>query len=113
MTGLLPREAPIMISADPIPKNMRTDIQRTAQGFAAQIPFTDLMDKIKRHKEERRKSITKINQEYNKESSIKFTWGDFSGGFGIFTIFIIMVCLAVAGVIAWKCWKKIEEVHWQ
>ena len=69
MTGLLPREAPIMISADPIPENMRTDIQRAAQGFAVRMPLTDFMDKIKRHKEERRKSITKINQEYNKSSA--------------------------------------------
>ena len=28
MTEQLPREAPIMIAADPIPKNMRTNIQR-------------------------------------------------------------------------------------
>ena len=64
-----------MIAADL--KAMRTDIQRAAQGFASRVPLTDLMDKIKRYKEERRQSITEINQEYHEESSFKFNWGDF------------------------------------
>ena len=46
ITGQLAREAPIMIAADTMPKNMRTDIQRAAQGFAARVSLTDLMDKI-------------------------------------------------------------------
>ena len=50
-----------MMAADPIPEDMRTDILRAAQGFAARVPLTDLMQKIKRHKEERQKAIDKMN----------------------------------------------------
>ena len=59
MTGLLPTEAPMMIATDPIPTDMRTDIQRAAQGFAARVYLTDLMHKIERHKEDKRQTITR------------------------------------------------------
>ena len=74
-----------MIATDPIPKERRTDIQRAAQGFAVRVPLTDLMHKIKRQKEERKRTIRKINQEYREDSSFKFEWGNFSGGFVIFS----------------------------
>ena len=54
---------PIMIAADPIPTDMRTHIQLAAQGFAARVPLTDLMHTIRGHKEEKRQTIKKINQE--------------------------------------------------
>ena len=53
MTGLLPREAPMIISADPIPTDMRTDIQPAVQGFTASVPLTDSMHKIKRQKRQK------------------------------------------------------------
>ena len=53
MTGLLPREAPIMVAANPIPTDMRTDIQRAAQGFASRVPLTDLMHKKKTQRREK------------------------------------------------------------
>ena len=53
MTGLLPREAPIMVAANPIPTDMRTDIQRAAQWFASRVPLTDLMHKINKHRREK------------------------------------------------------------
>ena len=62
--------------------------------------------KEERLKEDKKRAIKKINQAYSKESSFKFTWGDFSGGFGIFTIFLIMISVAIAGVVAWQCWKR-------
>ena len=106
MTGLFPREAPIMIAADPIPTDMRTDIQRAAHGFAASVPLTDLMHKIKQHKEDKRRTIKKINQVYREDSSFKFEWGNFSGGLGIFSTFLIIIGLGIVGVLAWKCWKR-------
>ena len=106
MTGLLPREAPIMMAADPIPTDMRTDIQRAAQGFASRVPLTDLMHKINRHKEEKKQTIKNINQEYREDSSFKFEWGNFRGGFGIFSTFLIIIGLGIMGVVAWKCWKR-------
>ena len=69
-----------MVAADPIPTDMRTDIQRAAQGFASRVPLNDLMHKIDRHRKEKKQTIRKINQEYREDSSFKFEWGDFSGG---------------------------------
>ena len=103
MTGLLPREAPIMVAADPIPTDMRTDIQRVAQGFASRVPLTDLMHKIDRHRKEKKQTIRKIIQEYREDSSFEFEWGNFSGGFGIFSMFLIILGLDIIGVVAWKC----------
>ena len=97
MTGLLPREATIMIAADPIPKDMRTDIQWAAQGFAPRVPLTDLMHKIERHKEEKRQTIKKINWEYREDSSFKFEWGNFSGSFGIFSTFLLILEQGIIG----------------
>ena len=75
-----------MIAADPFPTDMRTDIQGAAQEFASRVPLTDLMHKINRHKEEKKQTIKKINQEYREDSSFKFKWVNFSGGFGIIII---------------------------
>ena len=91
-----------MIAADSIPTGMRTDIQRAAQGFAVRVPWTDLMHKIKRHKEERKQTIRKIKQEFCEESSFKFEWGNFSDGFGIFSTFLIILGLGLMGFVAWK-----------
>ena len=64
MTGLLPREAPIMIAADPIPTDMRTDIQHAAKGFEARVPLTDLMHK---------KTVTKKRRSRKSKESTKST----------------------------------------
>ena len=64
------------------------------------------MHKIERHKEDKRQTIKKINQEYREESSFKFEWGNFSGGFGIFSTFLIILGLGIIGFVAWKCWKR-------
>ena len=102
MTGLLPREVTIMIAADPIPK----DIQWAAQGFAPRVLLTDLMHKIEPNKEEKRQTIKKINWEYREDSSFKFEWGNFNGGFGIFSTFLIILGLEIIGFVAWKCWRR-------
>ena len=103
MKGLLPREAPIMKAADPIPTDMRTDIKQAAQGFVARVPLTDVMHKIRQRKAEKRQTIKKINREYREESSFKFEWGNFSGGFSIFSTFLIILVLGIMGCVAWKC----------
>ena len=95
-----------MVAADPIPMDMIMDIQRAAQGFATRVPLTDLMHKIKHHKEETRQTIKKINREYREDSSFKFEWGNFSGRFGIFSTFLIILGLGIIGFLAWKCWKR-------
>ena len=62
MTGLLPREAPIMIAADPIPTDMRTDIQRAAQGFASRVPLTDLIHKKTDTKKRKNRQLIRLTR---------------------------------------------------
>ena len=99
VTEIVQLEAPTVLENDPIPDPIRQDLLKIEGDLKTRIPMHALVRKIQKHKRATdRYEMAKLTP--------WFSVGNFGEGFGLVTIFAIIIILAITGCMAWKCWQR-------
>ena len=107
VTEIIQLKAPAVLESDPIPDQIRQDLLKLEGDIKARIPMHALVKKIQKHKVEMETSVKQATDRYEVAKLTPwFSVGNFGGGFGLVTIFAIIIILATTGCVAWKCWQR-------
>ena len=100
-------QAPNLLGSDPIPDQIRQNLLKMEGDIKSRIPMHALVRKIQKHRVDMADSVKRGTDRYEVAKMTPwFSVGNFGGGFGLVTIFIIIIALAVLGCVAWKCWQR-------
>ena len=89
-------EVTLEMTKDPFPPELRTELAKLAKDFAVRVPLTDLMGKIKRHDDARKRKITVVNGRWSFVKS-PLEWPMFTD----ITSFLIII--GIGYLIYWCC----------
>ena len=100
-------QAPNLLGSDPIPDQIRQNLLKMEGDIKSRIPMHALVRKIQKHRVDMADSVKRATDRYEVAKMTPwFSVGNFDGGFGLVTIFITIIALAVLGCVAWKCWQR-------
>ena len=104
VTEIIQLEAPTVLENDPIPDQIRQDLLKIEGDLKTRILMHALVRKIQKHKVDIETNVKRATDRYEVAKLTPwFSVGNFSGGFGLVTIFAIIIILAITGCVAWKC----------
>ena len=107
ITEIVQLEAPTILEDDPIPDQIRQDLLEIKGDLKTRITMHTLVRKIQKHKVDMAINVKRATDRYEVAKLTPwFSVGNFGGGFGLVTIFAIIIVLAIIGCVAWKCWQR-------
>ena len=107
VTEMIQLEAPTVLENDPIPDQIRQDLLKIEGDLKTRIPMHTLVRKIQKHKVDMATNVKRATDRYEVAKLTPwFSVVNFGGGFGLVTIFAIIIILATTGCVAWKCWQR-------